>query len=264
MLGLMCGVAAICSTQAARADDSPAKPSADEPEQDGDESKIIVSTTGYASLVDARLLDEAIKDAYEGSKGFRRIFGWSRITAGTALVGLGIWRLVGKNEDDNEFQRGLGIMFLSLGGTNLGEGIAIIARGVQEEDRYRRWRSANERGLGVRELARFEGELRAMAHVRKRERKLQRGLGLGRALAGALLLSLVPVPSLNKASRQAAYIPGSVFVGTGLLQFGLSYRTSSSERAWEEYEAKVGLKGAWLPKPSFGKGTITGVWSGSF
>ena len=261
----MCGVAGTCSTQVATADDSPAKPSADEPEPDGDESKIIVSTTGYASLVDARLLDEAIKDAYEGSQGFRRIFGWSRITAGTALVGFRNLAAGWKERGRQRVSARPRDHVSELGWSNLGEGIAIIARGVQEEDRYRRWRSANERGVGVRELARFEGELRAMAHVRKRERKLQRGLGLGRALAGALLLSLVPVPSLNKASRQAAYIPGSVFVATGFLQFGLSYRTSSSERASEEeYEAKVGLKGAWLPKPRFGKGTITGVWSGSF
>ena len=42
--------------------------------------------------------------------------------------------------------------------------------------------------------------------------------------------------NLTDASRRNILIIGSIFSGIGLMNFGLSFRKSGPERAWDEYE----------------------------
>ena len=133
-------------------------------------------------------------------------------------------------------------MWLGTGAVGLVTGLVLLTRKSPEERVVERWKArlALDVPLSEYELGSFAGELRAAAAFRERERKLVRWTSFAGAGAGVLSLALIPAANnLTDASRRNILIIGSIFSGIGLMNFGLSFRKSGTEHAWEDYERSV-------------------------
>lgn len=186
----------------------------------------------------AELLDELLERSTEQTLREQRFAAAAGIMGGTILIGLGAWRLT-ESQPANEYTRGLGIMFMTLGMGDLTTGVFAITRIPHEKRRLERWRKARKDGITAAELAHFEGELQSANETRQGERLLVRWNGLTHALAGIFVLAATPIPSsLSRADRVSGYVVGGVFVATGASAFGLSWRKTPSEKAWLDYKAQ--------------------------
>jgi len=186
----------------------------------------------------AELLDELLQRSMDQTIREQKFAAAAGITGGAVLLGLGGWRLL-ENEPTNQYTRGLGVMFMTLGMGDLTTGVFAAARIPHEKRRLERWRRARKNGITAVELAHFEGELQGAEETRQGERLLVRWNGLTHALAGILLLALTPIPdSMTPTDRLSGYIIGGVFVFTGSAAFGASFRKTPSEKAWEDYQAR--------------------------
>ncbi|MEM9729262.1 MAG: hypothetical protein AAF997_11795 [Myxococcota bacterium] len=186
-------------------------------------------------------LAEALQTAAADTKGFRFTTAGISLATGTALLSLGTVRLI-QDPANNQIERGVGLMWLGVGAAGITTGLLLLLRKSPEEQTLRRWneRRASGEPLSQYELGSFAGELRAAAAFRARERRLVRWTALAGAGAGTLALSLIPaMDNLTNASRRNVFIVGSIFVGVGFLNFGLSFRKSGPEKAWEEYELGI-------------------------
>ena len=184
-----------------------------------------------------QLLDTALREAASDTQSFRFVSAGFSMTSGIALLTLGTIRLV-QDPADNQIERGVGLMWLGIGAAGLTTGLLLVSRKSPEERIWKRWRARQRAGAGLSpyELGTFAGELRAAAAFRERERRLVRWTALAGAGAGALSLSLLPATSnLTDASRRNIFIVGGIFIGVGLMNFGLSFRRSGPEKAWESY-----------------------------
>ncbi|MBW2162775.1 MAG: hypothetical protein JRH14_22945, partial [Deltaproteobacteria bacterium] len=128
------------------------------------------------------------------------------ITGGMILLGLSAWRLIEDDQRD-QYSRGLGVMFMTLGMADLTIGVFAATRIPHEKHRLDRWERARKDGITDIELAHFEGELQASHETREGERLLVRWGGLTHALAGLLVLAFAPIPdSMNGSDRVAGYV----------------------------------------------------------
>ncbi len=185
----------------------------------------------------AELLGTLFEEAAKGSKKTRRYTGVAGVMGGTILLGLGGWRLA-EDPAENEFTRGLGVMFTTLGMVNLTTGIVALKRKPHEEERAERYKEDLKKGMSAVELARYEGEFQASADIRESLRTLVRWNGLTHALGGAIVMAFSAIPELSAASRRSAYIIGGIFMATGSASFGLSFRETPNERSWNDYQNK--------------------------
>jgi len=185
----------------------------------------------------ARLLQELLVRSSEETIREQKFAAAAGITGGMILLGLGAWRLI-ENEPQNQFTRGLGVMFTTLGASDLTTGVFAATRVPHEKRRLDRWQKMLGDGLSEVELARMEGELLAASETRNGERMLVRWNGLTHALAGVIVLGFAPIPDNSQSDRVSGYVIGAVFIGTGMAAFGLSFRPTPSEKAWNEYEQK--------------------------
>ncbi len=192
--------------------------------------------TPEALTANAELMDRLLTTAMEKTLREQKFAAAAGIVGGSTLIGLGAWRLI-EVEPQSQFSRGLGVMFMTLGAADLTTGIFAAIRVSHEKRRLDRWEKARAGGITELELARAEGELQSSAESREGERLLVRWNGLTHALAGVLVLALSPVPDTTRTDRVSAYIIGSLFVATGSAAFGLSFRKTPSELAWNEYQA---------------------------
>lgn len=186
----------------------------------------------------AELLDELLTRSTQQTIREAKFAAAAGITGGAILFGLATWRLV---EDDpgNQYTRGLGVMFMTLGMADLTTGIVAATRISHEKRRSDRWNTARKNGITALELAHFEGELQAANETRQGERLLVRWNGFTHAVAGILVITLTPFPaSLGSADKLTGYIIGGVFFATGAAAFGLSFRKTPTEKAWDDYKAR--------------------------
>lgn len=225
----------------------PASEASADPE-DADDTRISAQTPQPSShestpdsdalLYNVELLDELLRESMEETLRGRKIAAITGITFGSALLGLGTWRLVERNPD-NAYSRGIGVGFMVAGAANFTAGVFAATRVTHEARRLRRWEDALEVGVDQDELARFEGELRASNEVRQGERLLLRWTSFTNALAGVVVLALAAVPDGSSAEdRRAGYIAGGIFMGVGVSLFATTFRPLPSESAWSEYRRR--------------------------
>ncbi|MFZ1865295.1 MAG: hypothetical protein WAU39_13805 [Polyangiales bacterium] len=175
----------------------------------------------------------------------------ARISSGASgLVGssvgmaLGIWAYL-QDPPDNELTRGAGLVALAGSGVFMSLGIFQLAAKSEPEKMLARWRTATEGELTLRELTRFEGELRHYADMQKRAVRLGRWTNFGMALTGALILGLTPAADLSPDGATVGYVTGGVALGAGLMGFAFSFVGQSEPDYWNAY-----LKGKGPPSPS--------------
>ena len=195
------------------------------------------SPTPAALSANAQLMDRLLITATEETIREQKFGAAAGIVGGTILLGMGGWRLA-EDPPQNQFTRGLGVMFMTLGTADLTTGIFAATRISHEKRRLERWQKARKDGITELELARAEGELLSSAETREGERLLIRWNGLTHALAGMVVLGLLQVPNTSGSDKTSGWIIGSIFVATGFAAFGLSFRPTPSEAAWNEYQAK--------------------------
>ena len=184
------------------------------------------------------LMDEVLRESTAETIRGQRIAAITGITIGTALLGLGTWRLV-ESKPQSAFTRGLGVGFMVAGAANLTAGVYAATRVTHELRRLRRWEAALEIGVDDDELARFEGELRASREIREGERLLLRWTSLTNAMAGAIVIGLSAIPDgSSNTDKLGGYIAGSVFIAVGMSLFATTFKQLPSETAWEEYSRR--------------------------
>lgn len=205
----------------------------------------------------AELLDELLERSTEQTLREQKFAAAAGIMGGAILVGIGAWRLI-EDEPTNQYTRGLGVMFMTLGMGDLTTGVFAATRIPHEKRRLERWRKARKDGISGIELAHFEGELQSANEAREGERLLVRWNGFTHALAGILVIAATPFPStLSRADKVSGYIIGGVFTVTGAAAFGLSFRKTPSEKAWRDYQkqraAMPGHEFTWQLAPAISR-----------
>lgn len=186
----------------------------------------------------AEILDELLTRSTKQTIRELKFAGAAGITGGMILLGLSAWRLI-EDDPQNQFTRGLGVMFMTLGMADLTTGVYAVTRIPHEKRRLDRWEKARKNGISNVELAHFEGELQASREQRQGERLLVRWNGLTHALAGLLVIGFTPIPdTTSSADRVTGYVIGGVFFAIGMATFATTFRDTPSEKAWEEYNTR--------------------------
>ena len=127
---------------------------------------------------------------------------------------------------------------MSLATTDLATGITQLRSRFNEERLYARYTQTAAFDRTPLALGRLEGELFATAKLRKRQRRVQRWVGVAKAFGGVLILALTPIPDMNNTTRRTGYIVGSVFIATGMLRFGMAVKPTPVEKQWDAYDAR--------------------------
>ena len=210
-----------------------------------------------AVAYNAELLDGLLERSTEQTIREEKWAAALGITGGAMMLGLASWRLV-EDEPHSQYSRGLGVMFVTFGMTDLTIGVYAATRIPHEKRRLDRWARAREDGITDIELAHFEGELQASHEHRQGERLLVRWTGLTHALAGVLVLAYTPFPdSLNRKDHVSGYVIGGLFFAVGMATFATSFRDTPSEKAWRDYNSRKkpmpGHEFQWGVAPSVSK-----------
>jgi len=167
----------------------------------------------------------------ERSADMRPIVGVTALGVGLVAGIVGGWLLAADWEmaDGFRFASTLGLL---LGVLDVGLGVLTLARTSEEEDRFARFRSAKARGLTLRDVANFEGELRSAAVQARRMRQGARWVGVSMLAAGALTLGL---SAAIAPDEEIGYWMGGTFAASGLLALVLSWVSEPVEDDWEDY-----------------------------
>jgi hypothetical protein len=191
-----------------------------------------------ALAYNAEILDELLTRSAEQTIREQKFAAAAGITGGMILLGLAAWRLI-EDDPQNQYSRGLGVMFMTLGMADLTVGVFAATRISHEKRRLDRWEKARTNGITGVELAHFEGELQASHEQRQGERLLVRWNGLTHGLAGLLVIGFAPIAAnTSGADRVTSYVIGGVFFAVGMATFAASFRPAPSEKAWKEYNTR--------------------------
>jgi len=165
----------------------------------------------------------------------RRSAGVNNVLAGAVLMGAGVGLYVSKSSSLGDADKGLGLALIGGSSLFLAVGIFQLARKSDGETRLKRWSEVDNESLTIRELGRYEGELRAQSEAAARALRLQRWGNFGLFMGGALMLGLTPVSNLE--DKGTGYIVGGFTAGFGLLGFAFSFIGSPQAEYWKAYQA---------------------------
>lgn len=202
----------------------------------------MVSTReAFAAEVDVVRLDAWLASFDGMSRTLRYIAAPLSVVAGGLLAGLGVWYIA----DDSlvigsrEATVGLGAGMVGLGVMSTAIGIYNFVVSTYPEQTYERFQLARGEGLSVRDLGRFEGELRAMAELSRTQRMLSIVAGFSMAVGGGVAAGLSATVD-REDPRTIGIITGSTLAIVGVLLGALSFIPSPYEQAWEKYDEGLG------------------------
>jgi hypothetical protein len=184
----------------------------------------------------------------------------NRITSGATtlvlsglILGTGIPAFL-RSDPADELTRGAGFVAVAGSGVLMAAGIVQLAVKSPSESTLERWGAATEGELTLRELARFEGELRQYSESTRRAVRVLRWTYLGLALTGGLILGLTPAADLSTDGATTGYVTGGAMLGVGLLGFGLTFARPSRVDYWEAYrQGKSPKPTRWSASPRAGR-----------
>jgi hypothetical protein len=188
-----------------------------------------------APEADQAHLDEWLGYVASASRTERLFQGSSMLVAGSIVMGIGIPLYI--RAPGTELDQGLGLAAVAASGVYMGLGIARLASKSAAEKQLERWQAAKRSGLTVRELARFEGELRNYGELARRELLLARWTSFAMALTGGLITGLTPAAGLSRDGALIGYVGGGILMGVGFLDFGLTFRKAAVPDYWDAYLA---------------------------
>lgn len=161
------------------------------------------------------------------------------LVVGAAAVSGAVWAF---GLDDPALRATLGSVFVLDAVFVAGLGVAMLNVTTPQEDRYRRWREARERGATAVDVAGFAGEFYAEAEAQRFARILAAISGLSMAAGGAATLALGAAmdfgdgPDADEGRLITLTLGGAFLVTGGLLGLiGLLVK-SPIERDWERYQ----------------------------
>jgi len=214
-----------------------------------------------------QLLDLWLDYAADAARRERLNSGANQLVGSAILLGIGIWAYVHTNPT-NELVKGIGLSAVGASGVFLSVGIFRLAKKSTAELRFESWRQARGPSLTLRELGRYEGELRAFSREAELALKLSRWSNFALMLTGGLILGLTPAADLTRDGRTIGYVVGGVSAGLGLLGFGLSFIGSAKADYWKLYEngqaPPTGGGRRWGATPSVGRNYVGARLFGSF
>jgi len=194
-----------------------------------------------ASETDVVRLDAWLASFDGMSRTLRYVAAPLGVIAGGLLTGLGVWYIT-----DDSFVVGSREATVGLGAAMIGLGVMSTAMGIYNfivstypEQSYQRFQLARGEGLSVRELGRFEGELRAMAELSHTQRMLSIVAGFSMAVGGGVAAGLSATVD-SEDPRTIGIITGGALAVMGVVLGGLAFIPTPYERAWEKYEAGLG------------------------
>ena len=185
-----------------------------------------------ASEAQQALLGEWMEATGRAGRRVRLLSGANQLIASSIVMGTGIALFV--TDAETELDKGVGLALVGFSGVFMSLGIAQLVKHSQAELRLERWSRASTSRLTMRELGRFEGELRAQSETLDRSAKIARWSSFGMAMTGALILGLTPAANLSTNASTGTYIAGGVMAGFGLLAFGLSF-VGGGESSYDAY-----------------------------
>jgi|GEM_PF-1779839 len=206
-----------------------------------------------ASQADQDHLDEWLGYVASAARGRRLMQGSNMLVAGSIVMGIGIPLYI--RSPGTELDQGLGLAAVATSGVFMAAGIVQLAIKSTAEKRLERWNASKGSGLTLRELARFEGELRDYGPSAQRARLTERWTSFAMALTGGLILGLTPAADLSRDGRTIGYAGGGIFLGVGLFDFGMSFRKNAVPDYWEQYLAgrRPPAQMRWSASPAVGR-----------
>ena len=175
----------------------------------------------------------------EEARGRRRLVGISQTVFGSVALTTAIV-FYSSSAAPSALEKNVLAGLMAASGLNTTLGIVALAKKSDPELRFERWLAADTPRLTLRELARFEGELRNDAKRASRAVLATRWTSLGLAVTGGLILGLTPVADFADDSRALGYVAGGVGLGVGLLGFALSFGGSPEIDYWNAYQKGKG------------------------
>jgi hypothetical protein len=219
-----------------------------------------------ASQAEQARLGAWLEYTSDSAQRTRRSAGAGSLIAGAIGMGIGVGFLVSSSPDVTSFDRGFAAALAGASGLYMSLGIVQLAKKSDSERRFDRWTNARGPALTVRELGRFEGELRSQSERADRAVRVARWTNFGFAMTGGLVLGLTPVASLSDDARRFGYIYGGVVLGVGLFAFALSFARNPETQYWERYRRGEAPPEArrWRASPAVGRNMVGAQVFGCF
>ena len=182
--------------------------------------------------------------------------GISMLIGGSLIMGIGLAMALSSASID-DYDIGFGLGLVGIAGLYLSVGIVQLAKKSDSERRFNRWQQVSGGRLTLRELARFEGELRSQSERAERSVRVGRWTNFGLAMSGALVLGLVPASNLSGGAATFGYVFGGVTLGVGLIGFAFSFIKSPESNYWQAYQQGQSPPSPrvrkWSASPAFGR-----------
>ena len=217
---------------AAPVDGDPPAPSSAEGEQRPDAENSV--SEPLASTEDQARLGMWIEYVASEARSNRLTSGASLLVGSAIGIGFGIPLYIQRNPR-NELNKGIGISLIAFSGAMLAAGATQLATKSIPEKRLDHWKKVTKSPLTLRELARFEGELRTYGDIMRRNVLVSRWMNFGMGLTGILILGLTPAAHLSRDAATIGYVVGGVMAGLGFLGFGFSFRRDAAPDYWNAY-----------------------------
>jgi hypothetical protein len=168
---------------------------------------------------------------------------WDLVLGGTE-IGLGVAVAFPSASSSRGPERAaLSALFIGLGAGTFAGALVTLARPEVDAERYARWQTLG--AVDAVTLARFEGELAAVAESAHQRRISGSIASFGLALGGAAVLGLTPFTRFKDGAAELAYSLGAAYVVIGAVE-GIAALVFESprERAYRLYRSGQGPEAA--------------------